>query len=490
MSVDLDQVLSYEPKGERFVELNYDPAPTIERFHASDKMIRSLVGPAGSGKSTGMVWEICYFLPQMLYTKFGIKNTRWLILRNTNDQLWTTTIKTLFEWFDPTYFGKFHKQEKIYTITGFKPLNIEILFRSCDRPEDVNKFRSLELTGYGVDESSEVHHSIKNILRQRIGRYPRASEWPKDERGNPIVRKYGVESTNPPDIESPDFTEFYGTEAQKLADGEGFWQIPGENQQNLDPNYYSDMRRLYANDQEWIDRYIEGKPGVQKVGKDVYGGFSYSFHVAKDPIVWPGKQFTIYRGWDNTGNCPACVACFIPTAGTVHILREFWDDRAGIVDFADRVKKECNAIYPDAQFIDWGDPAGEFKFSQSGGGLTCNAQMMRDIGIDVRPSSTNDFEPRKESVSILLSGNNRGQPNLFIDPSCNRLIQGFMGGYGFKEVQNGVFADKPYKNRFSHVHDSLQYVAVKLVGIAKAQKRATIKKKPRHRRTSMSGYGG
>lgn len=448
--VELDYALSYEPKGERYVELNYDPAPTIEQFHASEAMIRSLVGPAGSGKSTGMVWEICYFIPQMLFTKYGIKKTRWLVLRNTNDQLWTTTIKTLFEWFDPTYFGKFHKQDKIYTITAFKPIEVEILFRSCDRPEDVNKFRSLELTGYGIDESSEVHHSIKNILRQRIGRYPRASEWPRDpETGNPIVRKFGIESTNPPDIESPDYTEFYGSAEQRLEDAEGFWQKAGENQHNLDQNYYTDMRRLYANDPEWIDRYIEGKPGVGKVGKDVYSSFSHNYHVAKESIVWPGKNFTIYRGWDNTGNCPACVVCFMPTAGVVHILREFWDDRSGIVDFAERVNRQCNALFPDAKYIDWGDPAGEFKFTNAKGGLTSNAQLMREVGIDVRPS-VQDWEPRRESVDTLLRQQSKGVPSLLLDPSCNRLIQGFMGGYGYKEVQNGVFSDKPLKNRFSH----------------------------------------
>ncbi len=481
--------LDYEVKGEAQLNLNYKPAPTIERFHASQAIIRSLVGPAGSGKSTAAVWEIVYYLPQYLYSVYGIKNTKWLVLRNTNDQLWTTTIKTLFEWFPPSVFGKFRKQEKTYVITAFKPLTIEILFRSCDRPDDVDKFRGLEITGYWIDESSEVHHNIKSILRQRFGRYPRAADWPKDEKGNPIIRKFGIESTNPPDIESTDYTEFYGSPDQRLEDGEGFWQKPGENQENLDPNYYADMRRLYANDPEWIERYIEGKPGVQKVGKDVYSGFSHSFHVAKEPLVWPGKSFTIYRGWDNTGNHPACVACYMPTPGVVHVLREFWDDRAGIIDFADRVKKECNAVFPDANFIDWGDPAGEFKFSQAGGGLTCNAQMMRDIGIDVRPSSTNDIEPRIQAVSILLSGITRGQPNLLIDPSCNRLIQGFAGGYGYKEVQNGVFSDKPHKNRFADIHDALQYVAVKLVGIVKAGKRS-IRKKPDHNRRAFTGYGG
>lgn len=485
---ELAYELEYESKGDKQINLDYIPAPTIERFHASNAMIRSLVGPAGSGKSTGMVWEICYYLPQMLYALYGIKKTRWLVLRNTNDQLWMTTMKTMFEWFDPQNFGKFRKQEKVFTITAFKPLEIEILFRSCDRPEDVNKFRSLELTGYGIDESSEVHHSIKLILRQRIGRYPRASDWPKDEKGNPFVMKFGIESTNPPDIESADYTEFYGAPEQRLPDGEGFWQEPGENQQNLDPNYYSDMRRLYANDPEWVDRYIDGKPGVMKVGKDVYGSFSRTFHVSETPLTWPGKSFTIYRGWDNTGNCPACIALYMPTPGVIHVLREFWDDRSGIVDFAEIVNRECAACFPDATYIDWGDPAGEFKFSSPNGQLTSNAQMMRDVGIDVRPS-TQDWEPRRESVDIMLRQQHRGSASLSIDPSCNRLIQGFMGGYGYKEVQNGIFGDKPVKNRFSHIQDALQYVLVKLVAY-QTRARKTGRKKPFKRARAFTGYGG
>jgi hypothetical protein len=477
----------YEHKGECQVNMEYSACETIERFHACEADWRSVVGPRGSGKSTAAVWEVCFFLPQMLYTKYGIKKTRWIVTRNTYSRLMDSTLITLFEWFGPPNFGKFYKQEKRYVINAFKPLEIEILFRACDRPEDVDKFRGAEITGYWADESCEIHQDIKNMLKSSCGRYPPAKDWPRDENGNSIVRRFGIETTNPPDIESRDYIDFYGPDP--LENHVGFWQKPGENSDHLRVGYYDDLRKDMAHDPEWIERYIEGKPGVTKVGKDIYSGFSFNFHVAKERLVWPGKSFTIYRGWDNTGNTPACVAVYMPTSGCVHVLKEFWDDHSGIIDFAERVKKECNAVFPDANFIDWGDPAGEFKFSQAGGGLTCNAQMMRDIGIDVRPSSTNNIEPRIQAIATLLSGNTRGQPNMLIDPSCNRVIQGFAGGYGYREVQNGVFADKPHKNRFSHVHDALQYVGVKLVGIVK-HNRKPMHKKPTHRTRSMTGYGG
>jgi len=113
--------------------------------------------------------------------------------------------------------------------------------------------------------------------------------------------------------------------------------------------------------------------------------------------------------------------------------------------------------------------------------------MMRDVGIDVRPS-TQEWEPRRESVSIMLGKHERGFPALLIDPSCNRLVQGFMGGYGYKEVQNGIFGDKPVKNRFSHVHDALQYVLVKLVAYNVRGRRGPRKKPTRSR--AFTGYGG
>ena len=113
--------------------------------------------------------------------------------------------------------------------------------------------------------------------------------------------------------------------------------------------------------------------------------------------------------------------------------------------------------------------------------------MMRDVGIDVRPS-VQEWEPRRESVSVMLTKHERGMPSLLIDPSCNRLIQGFSGGYGYKEVQMGVFSDKPVKNRFSHIHDALQYVLVKLVAYNTRARRLP-RKKPKMAR-QFAGYGG
>jgi len=54
---------------------------------------------------------------------------------------------------------------------------------------------------------------------------------------------------------------------------------------------------------------------------------------------------------------------------------------------------------------------------------------------------------------------------MLIDPGCTRLINGFIGGYCYPKIGNtGRFGDKPQKNKYSHVAESLQYVLLKLVG--------------------------
>ena len=53
-----------------------------------------------------------------------------------------------------------------------------------------------------------------------------------------------------------------------------------------------------------------------------------------------------------------------------------------------------------------------------------------------------------------------GKSGLLIDPRCKELIKGFEGGYGYRRMQvsGERYDDKPDKNRFSHIHDALQYL--------------------------------
>ncbi len=446
----------------------YRPLPTIQRFHNSGAQIRCIVGPVGSGKTSGAIWEVCYYLPRFLLKRHGILKTKWVIVRNTYSELIDTTQRTLFQWFG---WGDGHGQDqRDYVLSYPEGTSVEILFRSCDRPDDIKKFKSLEVTGYLIDESIEVPEEVKKMLKNRIGRYPAVADAGAF-RGVPIPCpvRFGIEITNPPDVEHPTYSDFaWDTpppgpipQGQPLENHAGFWQPAYENIRNLRPGYYDDLRTDYKNSPDWIGTYVEGKPGIIIQGKLVHNNFKRDLHVAKQPLIWAKGE--LWRGWDNSGNTPACVVVQMPTARQIQVIREFYTDKMGLVDFGEWVKTECNISYPGAKYQDWADPAGENEFSKKEGGFTSNAKLMREIGINVQPSEQN-WTARKESLETEL-GRIDG---ILIDPGCTRLINGFIGGYHYPEVgKTGTYAAKPEKNRFAHVVESLQYVVLKIVGPSK-----------------------
>ncbi len=439
-----------------------------------------------SGKTSAAAMEVCWYLPHMLAEEYGILSSKWVVIRNSYRELQDTTIKTIMHWFPD---GDYKVGDNVYKLSFPGGIEVELLFRACDRPEDVKKFKSLELTGYWVDESNEVDGEIKRMIKNRIGRYPDWETWVKalqkhrpecknlDKHAiaklveaNPkrYLTKFGIETTNPPDVEHEMYSEFHWDnpppgpvpEGQPKENHVGFWQPPGENSVNLTPGYYSDLRHAYRDNPDWVEIYIEGKPGIIAKGKLVYNRFRRDIHVAKAPLVWAGG--VIFRGWDDSGNVPACVVVQEPRAQHIQVLKEFTSDKMVIGDFARWVIMTCNTCYPGATFVDWGDPAGDNKYSTRDGTFTSNRQLILEAtGANVRSSDQN-MTARISAVESALSAID----GILIDPGCHRLINGFLGGYHYKEIgQPGsqIYNDKPEKNRFSHVHDALAYVLVKLV---------------------------
>jgi len=429
----------------------YTLLPTMKRFHESSAQMRCIVGPVGSGKTTSASMEIGYYLPQFMNREFGIKQTRWAVIRNTYNELMDTTLRTVQEWFPQAIW---RAQRKTLFFWYDNKCEVEMLFRSCDRPDDIKKLKSLELTGYWIDESIEVPEEIKRMLKNRIGRFPRKCPC-----------RFGIETTNPPDVEHPTYSEFaWDTpppgpipEGQPLPNHAGFWQPPRENEANLRPNYYADLANDYKDYPDWLEMYIDGKPGIIIRGKLIYHNFKRDYHVAKQPLIW--AKGPLYRGWDNSGNVPACVVVQVPRPNHIQLLKEFHSDRLGIVDFTNYVQNQCNLLWPNAEYEEWGDPAGENEYSKRGGGFTSNAKLMRECGVNVKPSEQN-IRARIEAVDQSLAR----IEGLVIDPSCIRIINGFLGGYCYKPdvATTGEERDAIMKNRFSHPHDALQYVLVRL----------------------------
>ena len=432
----------------------YTPASqTLRQFHESGEQIRCIVGPVGSGKTSAATWEICYYLPTLLFTRYGLKKSTWVIVRNSYRELRDTTEKTLREWFP---WGKLLAQPNEYILQYPEGYEVKILFRSCDSPGYMKKFKSLEVRGYWIDESIEVDEGTKRLLKSRIGR------------GKPKLDvRWGIETTNPPDVDMPTYTQFRWSsmppgpkpDGEPLANHAGFWQKPGENKENLPLGYYDNLRLDYRDSPDWISMYIDGKPGIIIQGKAVLNNFRREYHEAKEPLVWTGGP--LYLGWDHSGNCPAAVLVQIPSSRRPQVLREYYSDRLGIVDFGNEVIAKINVDFPGAQIAEhWGDPAGEATYSKKEGGFTSNAELLRqECNINVQSSEQN-FRVRVESVEQALERID----GILFDPGCRLLINGGIGGYCYPENKSimGEFLPNVLKNKYSHVWDALEYLFVRL----------------------------
>ena len=89
------------------MQLDYKPpGPIAKAFMKDEAFVRGIRGPVGSGKSVTCCMEIMRRAVNQKPNEAGVRRSRWAVIRNTNPQLKTTTIKTWRDWFSDE-IGKF-----------------------------------------------------------------------------------------------------------------------------------------------------------------------------------------------------------------------------------------------------------------------------------------------------------------------------------------------------------------------------------------------
>src|SRR5258706_6571001 len=189
------------------LQLQYaPPGPVAGRFMASDAFIRAIMGPIGSGKTTACIFVMLQSMQrQKPGSMYGIRRARWAVIRNTYPELKTTTIYSWHQWV-PETMGKWQSEGPPTHVVPIKFGNgdrgeLEVIFLALDRPEDVRKLLSLELTGAWINEAREVPGEVLSHLQGRVGRYPPAADGGASWSGI-------IMDTNPPDTDSWFYTKF------------------------------------------------------------------------------------------------------------------------------------------------------------------------------------------------------------------------------------------------------------------------------------------
>ena len=434
------------------IRYSYVDVPTCEDLSNDNSFIRGLMGPFGSGKSSACVVEIANRGMAQKPGPDGIRRTRFAVIRNTYSELRDTTIKTILQWFPEMYFGKYVEHKRTYTITALPGAVIEIVFLALDRPDDIKKLLSLELTGAWVNEAREVPWAVIEALQGRVGRYPAIRDGGATWHGIWM-------DTNPPDNDSKWFKFFEETNAPagfkaifkqpsgRAANGENLPNLPGGQR------YYTNLAVGKA--AEWIKVYVDGEYGFVIDGKPVTPEYSDTIHCkAVDPI--PGV--TIIRGYD-WGLTPACTFSQMLPDGRWLVFDEMVSDNMSADEFLDDVVEHCNRAFKgDVRFEDWGDPAGEQRAQTDK--KTC-FEIAASKGIMVEGSIQNPqmrYEAMRKPLRTLIGG----EPQFILHPRCTQLRKGFMGGYHYRRLKTSGerYSDQVEKNALSHCMEALQYSMV------------------------------
>ena len=438
---------------------------------------RGIRGPVGSGKSVACCVEVFRRSLEQKKNDQGIRKSRWAIIRNTNPQLRTTTIKTWLDWFPEDIWGKFHWSVPYTHHIQQDELDIEILFLALDRPEDVKKLLSLELTGIWINEAREVPKSIIDACTMRVGRYPSMREGGASWSGV-------IADTNAPEedhwwaimageVPIPDYIPREQAQMLIKPDNWSFYVQPSamkekldekgdvdsyevnksaENISNILETYYPNLIR--GKTKSWIDVYVMNKLGSIQEGKPVYPQFVSETHIAEEEIPI-AVGVPLYIGVD-FGLTPAAVFGQ-KVRGRWLLQSEIVAIDMGIVRFAELLRQEIATRFSGLDVNIIGDPAGDFRAQTD---ESTPFQILRGAGLRAIPAPSNSVDLRLESVASQLTKMSDGQPAFLIDRRCPTLIKGFQGGYCYRRMQvsGERYDDKPEKNMYSHIHDALQYL--------------------------------
>lgn len=481
----------------------YDAEPTIAEFHKSDAFIRGVRGPVGSGKSVGCVMEMVIRAHQQAPDRNGKRMTRWGAIRNTYGELKTTTIKTFSSWVPesiaPINRGEPMTARMVLRLPDRTTVDMEVIFVSVDKPADIGKLKSLDLTGLWLNEASELDKSILDMGTGRVGRFPDKKDGAAFTWAGVIMDTnsmdddhwwYGMaEGADDPD-EQAEIEELKRHLTEQLARlGMNrklmeFWEQPPallEAQGSYVPNpaaenvQHQPMGAAYwlllvaGKAKQWVDLYVMNKYGKVIDGLPCYQEYDDLYH-GKSVHLTPIDGMPIRIGLD-FGLSPAAIPGQCSTLGKLLVLGECVakERSMGMTQFINDALKPYLATRFGTtdrngdkwRYIITGDPAGD---SRSQNDEVTGFQVVRDAGFDIEAAPTNNFSARRDGVAWFLNK----REGFAMDRSCIMIRKGFRGGYHYRRVQVGGearFASEAYKNKYSHPHDGLQYLALPYVAI-------------------------
>jgi hypothetical protein len=451
----------------------------------------------------------------------GFRKTRWVIVRNTFDQLKQTTLKTWKYWFVEKAMGAFGDvkmsnppEHNINVDLGDGTrVQLEVIFLSLDKEEDVAKLLSMEMTGVWFNEVQFSDKAIFDAAHSRAmqGRYPPLLDggptwkgiiadlnappeghWIPYVRGDlPLPLEWDEDKQR--EYNKPDGWTFFVQPAGLIEIFEngrlvGYEDNPLAENMKWIPESYSNL--IKGKSKTWIDTYVMNRVGLYRKGKPVFESFVPETHISKTDLRYL-PEWPLIVGLDFARN-PAAVMCQM-IRGQMSVLDEFGLENVSAGTFAPLLKQRLMKNFPgvigdakhdldalltrlgsvtavekyiaantkshnNIQF--WGDPTGGSR----GQGTDWTPYLIFAAnGMSVIPApGNNSISLRLEAVDSLIGKMVNGGPALLLSKNLRTLKAGMAGAYHFAKIQGSGsrYNETPHKDTFADYCDALQYACL------------------------------
>ena len=468
--------------------IDYTPPNTVKAF-IRDFLPGALfyswiVGPIGSGKTTGNFMKLVYLAKLQARGPDGTRRSRCVVVRNTRPQLKDTTIKSWFTWFKEGVAGQWKATESDF-ILKFDDVECEVLFRPLDTDVDVARVLSLEVTFAIIDEFIEIPRAIIDALSGRLGRYPARKDGGATNFGMWGSSNPGTEDNwwhdylhNLNDFAgergaSCQLIELYGmlrqvSAARLLNPPDGnvryFHQPPGDSPEAENIDNLPGGREYYINNAKgkssaWVEQFIRAVWGFSASETPVVKTFQPAIHVVRAKLAF-SPFYELVIGLDPGLGGMAAVMGQEDLHGRLMVMGELTATGMGVTRFVnERLKPYLRHYFPNAQVKFAPDPAAGNKTQVDE--VTIVQTIRKMFGPDsVKIETNNQLAKRLDAIESFTMRMTEMGPALMIEAErCPQVCRALGGGWRFQKMtRHDSNRPAPEKNQFSHVGDAFGYL--------------------------------
>lgn len=333
-------------------------------------------------------------------------------------------------------------------------------------PQGPDQMRQYTLSGMLFDEwafweEAQASYSAARPTLEGGGRLTGISS-----RSPGFFKKIVFDQLDAPDLT---FKESPPTTAKRPLEGVEVWRNPKNRFVVVDLHYTADPKKR---GEAWRTAVKESMPIRDFLmeyerswntfeGKPVYADYNRAIHLKPGRMLADSGQ-PLILGVD-FGLTPAILLTQL-AGRRLRVLKEFIEtdgsiDKLGTLVWRYLEQNFLNWVSGDDMIYVYVDPAG-FQRAQTDA-RTC-VDILRKIGFRRILPGPVGWEQRRKAVEDYLTKTYGEGPGLEIcEDGCPILTEGFGGGYHYPEKALEIEPAniRPLKNKYSHPHDALQYVA-------------------------------